>query len=161
MSIKMNDCSFIEKTAHTAYIESRNARGNGQAVENVDGRAMNRGSSEAAGGKRTASKKARQQQLIRATIRSIAKNGLSATTMAAVSQEAGLSQGIVNLHFQSKDRLLVETLSFVVNEYRAAWEAALNETRGSSADKIRALVAVDFSAAIASCVLHRTRYTGT
>ena len=55
--------------------------------------------------KRTASKEERQLQLIQATIRSVARNGLSDTTMATVSSEAGLSQGIINLHFQSKDRL--------------------------------------------------------
>ena len=60
--------------------------------------------------KRTASKEERQLQLIQATIRSVAQNGLSDTTMATVSSEAGLSQGIINLHFQSKERLLVETL---------------------------------------------------
>ena len=59
--------------------------------------------------KRTAPKEERQHQLIQATIRSVAKNGMSDTTMATVSSEAGLSQGIINLHFQSKDRLLVET----------------------------------------------------
>ena len=56
------------------------------------------------------SKEERQHQLIQATIRSVAQNGLSDTTMATVSSEAGLSQGIINLHFQSKERLLVETL---------------------------------------------------
>ena len=57
--------------------------------------------------KRTASKQERQLQLIRATIRSVAKNGLADITMSTVAREAGLSQGISNLHFQNKDRLLV------------------------------------------------------
>ena len=61
-------------------------------------------------------------QLIRATVRSIAKNGLSDTTMATVAREAGLSQGIINLHFQSKDRLLVETLRYIADEYNTSWE---------------------------------------
>ena len=50
---------------------------------------------------RTASKEERQTQLIKATIRSIAKRGLPDTTIATVAKEAGLSQGIINLHFQS------------------------------------------------------------
>ena len=66
---------------------------------------------------RTASKEERQTQLIKATIRSIARRGLSETTIATVAKEAGLSQGIINLHFQSKDRLLVETLRYVADEY--------------------------------------------
>ena len=96
------------------------------------------------GKKRTASKKARQQQLILATIRSVASNGLSDTTMATVAREAGLSQGIINLHFQSKERLLIETLNYIADEYRATWEKALAEAGESTAEKLAALVAMDF-----------------
>ena len=84
-------------------------------------------------------------QLIKATIRSIAKHGLSVTTMATVAKEAGLSQGIINLHFLSKDRLLEETLCYVVDEYRAAWHKALESSGDSAVDKLTALVEVDFN----------------
>jgi len=94
--------------------------------------------------RRTASKEERKAQLIKATIRSIAKNGLSVTTTATVAREAGLSQGIINLHFQSKDRLLEETLRYVVGEYRVAWFKALNESGESATEKLAALVHVDF-----------------
>jgi len=82
--------------------------------------------------------------LIKATIRSIAKNGLSVTTIATVASEAGLSQGIINLHFQSKERLLEETLSHIVNEYRGVWYKAIENSRDSAAGKLAALAAVDF-----------------
>jgi AcrR family transcriptional regulator len=59
----------------------------------------------------------RRQQLIDATIRCIAQHGLSAVTMQMVTREAGLSVGIANLHFESKDNLLRETLRFVAEEY--------------------------------------------
>lgn len=98
--------------------------------------------------KRTASKEARRTQLIQATIRSIAKNGLSDTTVATVASEAKLSQGIVNLHFQSKDRLLVETLRFVADEYKEAWEKALAQAGDSCAEQLEALVNVDFGPAV-------------
>lgn len=94
--------------------------------------------------KRTASKEERQKQLIQATIRSVSRNGLSDTTMATVSREAGLSQGIINLHFQSKDRLLVETLRHIADGYRIAWEKAIQEAGPSPAEQLAALVAVDF-----------------
>lgn len=94
--------------------------------------------------RRTASKEERQEQLIKATIRSIAKHGLSVTTMATVAREAGLSQGIINLHFQSKERLLEETLLYVVDEYRTAWHKALESCADSASEKLRALVGVDF-----------------
>ena len=95
--------------------------------------------------RRTASKEERQTQLIKATIRSIAKHGLSVTTMATVSAEAGLSQGIINLHFKSKDRLLEETLLFIVDEYRTAWRKALQNSDGSAAERLATMMSVDFN----------------
>jgi TetR/AcrR family transcriptional repressor of bet genes len=94
--------------------------------------------------RRTASKEERRGQLIRATIRSVAKNGLSDTTVATVAKEAKLSVGIINLHFQSKDRLLVETLRHVAAEYRLAWRAALDSAGDDPAEKLACLVEVDF-----------------
>ncbi len=94
--------------------------------------------------RRTASKQERRIQLIKATINTIARRGLSDTTIATVAGEAKLSQGIINLHFQSKELLLVETLSYVVDEYRVAWETALEKAGESSAEKLAALVEADF-----------------
>ena len=94
--------------------------------------------------RRTASKEVRQVQLIKATIRSIAKRGLSVTTMATVAKEAKLSQGIINLHFQSKERLLEETLVHIVSEYRSAWYKAMDSAGDSAYEKLEALAAVDF-----------------
>lgn len=59
----------------------------------------------------------RREQLINATMKSIARNGLSGTTMAEVTREAGLSLGIANLHFKSKEKLLIETLKHMTGEY--------------------------------------------
>ncbi|NNJ65164.1 MAG: transcriptional regulator BetI [Xanthomonadales bacterium] len=94
--------------------------------------------------RRTAPKAERQQQLIDATIRSVARHGLSDTTTATVAREAGLSVGIINLHFQSKDRLLMETLRYLSEQYREAWEKAVAKAGDSPADKLAAMVAVDF-----------------
>jgi TetR/AcrR family transcriptional repressor of bet genes len=94
--------------------------------------------------KRTASKQQRQQQLIRATVQSVAKNGLSDTTMATVAKEAGLSQGIINLHFKSKENLLTETLRYIAEEYTFSWEKALKGAGSSPAEQLVALVEVDF-----------------
>ena len=105
---------------------------------------MSRATLKAPTKKRTASKEERQLQLIRATVRSVAKNGLSDTTMATVAREAGLSQGIINLHFQSKERLLVETLRYIADEYNTSWEKALAGAGRSPVERLVALVEVDF-----------------
>lgn len=97
---------------------------------------------------RTASKEDRKKQLIKATIRSIAKHGLSVTTMSTVAKEAGLSQGIINLHFQSKERLLEETLRFVVDEYHASWLKSLENSGDSATEKLTMLTGMNFDKAI-------------
>ena len=55
--------------------------------------------------------------LIQSTINCIANRGIAGTTMADVTKDAGLSLGIVNLHFKSKEKLFEETLRFVSDEY--------------------------------------------
>lgn len=93
---------------------------------------------------RKASKETRQQQLIEATIDSLAKRGYSDTTLANVADGAGLSRGIVNFHFESKEKLLVATLQFMADEYANHWNAALEKAGGTPAGKIWALVNADF-----------------
>ena len=84
--------------------------------------------------RRTASREARRRQLIDATMKCIARKGMSNTTLGDVAKEAGLSQGIVNLHFESKDNLLTETLRSLANEYRELFENCLLYTSPSPRD---------------------------
>lgn len=98
---------------------------------------------------RTLAKQRRREQLIKATINCVAKRGFSATTMADITKEAGLSLGIVNLHFKSKDKLLLETLKYMAEEYRRHWEKTLEKAGPAPADKLAALVELDFSKTIA------------
>ena len=48
----------------------------------------------------------RKQQLIGSTIECIDQFGLSQTTIAKIAQHAGVSQGVVIFHFQTKELLL-------------------------------------------------------
>ncbi|MBP1873054.1 HTH-type transcriptional regulator BetI [Ensifer adhaerens] len=93
---------------------------------------------------RKASKETRRQQLIEATIDSLAKRGYSETTLADVADGAGLSRGIVNFHFESKEKLLIATLQYMADEYAANWGAALDKAGDKAAAQLWALVACDF-----------------
>ena len=92
--------------------------------------------------------KTRRRQLIKATIKCIAKNGLSGTTMADVTSKAGLSLGNVNLHFETKEKLLIETLRFITDEYRNGLDKIFFNDKLSVEEKIIAHVSFDFSRAI-------------
>jgi TetR/AcrR family transcriptional regulator, transcriptional repressor of bet genes len=100
--------------------------------------------------RRTAPPEERREQLILATIRSVADRGLGDTTIATVAQEAGLSQGIVNLHFRSKDGLLTETLRFLADEYRGACELAAAAGDVTPVAGLLAMVELDFRRTICS-----------
>ena len=97
------------------------------------------------GSKRLASAQARRNQLIMATIKCIAQKGLSGVTMADITTEAGLSLGIVNLHFQSKEKLLIETLRYISDEYRSGLDKIFDDPKKTTAEKITAHIRYDFS----------------
>jgi AcrR family transcriptional regulator len=92
---------------------------------------------------RTASRQLRRQQLIDATMKCIGRKGLVGTTLSGVAREAGLSQGIVNLHFESKDNLLTETLLSLANEYKTQFDKALRRSDPNPADQLMALMEYD------------------
>ena len=92
---------------------------------------------------RAASKAARRQQLIEATIKCISKRGMGGTTLGAVAREAGLSQGIVNLHFESKENLLNETLRSIAEEYKHQFEKTIACSGQGPAGKLLALMEMD------------------
>ncbi|MEK9587754.1 MAG: TetR family transcriptional regulator, partial [Gammaproteobacteria bacterium] len=95
------------------------------------------------------SKEVRQEELIAATMRCIARVGLSATTLQMVTREAGLSLGIANLHFQSKENLLRATLESVMREYHSGQFAILeDEGEVSPAARLRRLLDFQFSARV-------------
>ncbi|MEX1265571.1 MAG: TetR family transcriptional regulator C-terminal domain-containing protein [Woeseia sp.] len=97
---------------------------------------------------RTASREMRRQQLIDATIKCISRKGLGSTTLGDVAKMAGLSQGIVNLHFNSKENLLNETLRYLSQEYRSRFAQVLEKSPPSAAEKLLALMEMDLGPAI-------------
>lgn len=105
-------------------------------------------SAQTAKSPRTASREKRRQQLIDATTKCIGRKGLTGMTLSDVASEAGLSQGIVNLHFESKDNLLTETLKALSNEYKTQFDKALHRSGPHPADKLLALMEHDLRPSI-------------
>jgi len=91
---------------------------------------------------------ARRQQLIEATIETLAEVGYARTTLTAVATRAGLSHGLVNFHFQTKEKLLTETMLYLAEEYRANWSTALETAGPGEAVRLNALLQADFNPAI-------------
>ena len=97
---------------------------------------------------RKLSRQARRAQLIEATIETLAVRGYARTTLTDVANQAGLSHGLVNFHFETKEKLLSETLVYLSEEYRANWTEALAQAGPSPAERLEALMRADFSPAL-------------
>jgi TetR/AcrR family transcriptional repressor of bet genes len=99
-------------------------------------------------GKPNLIKEARQKQLIEATISSIGRHGYAGTTLNHVAGAAGLSPGIVNFYFKSKDQLLAATLAKLAEEYESFWMSAIEAGRQSPAAGLEAMLEADFHPSI-------------
>lgn len=95
---------------------------------------------------RRASSEVRREQLILATIETVAANGLSALKLSDISTRAGLSGGIINFHFTSKESLLLETLRYLADEYQENWKKSLLDTQNlCAAERLKHLLFSDFN----------------
>ena len=97
---------------------------------------------------RTMGREQRRAQLIEATISTLAARGYSRTTLTEVARTAGLSHGLVLFHFETKEKLLGETLGYLAEEYRQNWQTALAGAGSSPAEQLNALIEADFTPAI-------------
>lgn len=93
-------------------------------------------------------KEARQRQLIDATISTIGRVGYSGTTLNHVAGAAGLSPGIVNFYFKSKDQLLAATLAQLAEEHESLWLAKIAAAGGSPEGGLDAMIDADFDPSI-------------
>ena len=100
--------------------------------------------------KRTATREARRQQLIDATIVSISKHGFSGTTLTTVTTGAGLSHGVVNFHFETKDALYDATLGYLANEHYQLWSQSMGNAGPEPEKKLAAIIEVDFQKDVCS-----------
>ena len=80
-----------------------------------------------------------------ATLRSVARHGLNETTLASVSREAGLSQGVAVFYFESKDRLLAAAFRHHYEVYRGNWREAIAGAGDDPAAQLAAVTRADFS----------------
>ncbi len=97
---------------------------------------------------RKLSRDARRKQLIEATIAVIAARGFARTTLTEVARVAGLSHGLVNFHFQTKELLLSETLIHLSIEYHENWQKAVQAAGDDPAAQLDAMIRADFTAAL-------------
>jgi phenylpropionate dioxygenase-like ring-hydroxylating dioxygenase large terminal subunit/DNA-binding transcriptional regulator YbjK len=85
----------------------------------------------------------RRRELIEATIASIARNGLSGTTIAKVAEIAHLSAGIVSFYFRTKEALLLATLEHLDLEFENRRLEVLDRAGDDPVRQLEAIIDVN------------------
>ena len=104
---------------------------------------------ERASPSRAEQKQATRQKLLNATIEIIAIEGMAGVTLGKVAQRTGLSRGICNFHFHTKDQLMLEAFRMLYKEHEQAWQQVIADTRLSPALRLIKLVETLLSQPIA------------
>ena len=86
----------------------------------------------------------RRRQLIEATIGTIERFGFAETTIARISQAAGLSSGIIGHYFGGKNALLAASMRSLLRELQSVTILRLRRA-GSPTERIAAIVAANFA----------------
>lgn len=81
----------------------------------------------------------RRNELIDATIASIAMHGLDDTTLSTIAAQAGVSPGLVNHYFEGKDELLEATLRHLATQLAKRVRGLMPRTP-TPLDRIHAIV---------------------
>jgi len=90
-----------------------------------------------------------RQKLINATIEIIAVEGILGVTMAKVALRAGLSRGICNFHFNTKDQLMLESFQVLYSELEQVWRTTLSNPNESPENRLLILIETLLSPPIA------------
>ena len=99
--------------------------------------------------KRRAELKAHHRQvLIKATFDTISELGIAGTSVSEIIDRAGLSRGMVHLHFDNKDHLLIETARYMSDQYFAMLDDFLKDAGDSPQEKLEAMISADLSESI-------------
>jgi AcrR family transcriptional regulator len=80
------------------------------------------------------------ERLTNAVVHCLVTLGYSGTTTAAIAQQAGLSQGAIFRHFDSRQALLVATMEVIADRFIARYRDTVARIRASGADDISVAV---------------------
>ncbi len=100
--------------------------------------------------RRLVDRQERRQQVIDATIESIARRGFSGTTLEIVTRSARLSHGVVNFHFRTKEDFYVETLGYLAKEHCELWRDVMLNAGLDPANQLQAIREADFDRRVCS-----------
>lgn len=87
---------------------------------------------------------ARRQQIIEATIQTIAKSGYSQASLAEIAKAIGVSKGVISYHFASKDDLIAQVIA-TLQAKSSAYLRSQVDGQASATGKLRAFIEASFT----------------
>lgn len=97
---------------------------------------------------RAAGKAQSRLKLIEAAAMAIHRHGLRGATIGEIQAISGLSRGMINLHFDGKENLLLAVAEHLANRYEAHMGAALAGAGEEPQDQLKALFRADLDPAV-------------
>lgn len=89
-------------------------------------------------------KEIRKEELIVATLRSIRKHGYVNSTINTIAEESGLSRGLINHYFESKEELLIFATRYYWRNVDDFFRHVVSSTEGGHFEKLLHAVYVTF-----------------
>ncbi len=87
----------------------------------------------------------RKQQLINATLESVAQYGLQNTTIITISRIAGLSSGIISHYFDGKQGLIEATVKHLLEQLKIALLERVTSQTLEPEDRLKMIIAANFT----------------
>ncbi len=87
---------------------------------------------------------ARQQQIIEATIQTIARSGYLQASLAEIAKEIGVSKGVISYHFASKDDLIAQVIA-TLHARSTAFIQSQVDAQVSATGKLQACIEASFA----------------
>jgi len=98
--------------------------------------------------KRSLSKARNRQLLIDATFEVVAEYGIAGVSFSRVLERAKLSRGMINLHFESKEQLLLAAAKEMAENYFNHLRDCIKDIKNDPESQLIALLAADFDTTI-------------
>ncbi|WP_435660842.1 TetR/AcrR family transcriptional regulator [Leisingera caerulea] len=105
----------------------------------------NTGQHEEGQNARELSKSKNRRHLLDSAADAIFKHGFRGATIAAIQKISGLSRGMINLHFKTKENLLLAVAEDLSNSYSERWKKIARNPDLSARDKLMGIIKVDLS----------------
>ncbi len=86
-----------------------------------------------------------RRHLLDAAAEAIFRHGFRGATIAAIQEISGLSRGMINLHFKTKENLLLAVAEDLSNNYAEHWSRVAHAPDLSAADRLKGIIKVDLS----------------